>query len=176
MAKPNEAHVMVLESLSEALLQLMERKPLREINVSELCEKAGVSRVSFYRNYTSMEDILVRHLNRCTDQWWVEFSQKPTEEFYREFWPSLLEEYRKNGQLIRLIYENNANAVLWTHISGCVTREASGDERDAYLRSALAGTLYGLVNEWIRRGMGEFPKDFRLIETMRLMEGKGVTV
>ena len=47
MARKNEAHDMVMESLTEALLQLMRTKPLSEISVSELCDKAGVSRVSF---------------------------------------------------------------------------------------------------------------------------------
>lgn len=163
MPRNHEAHRLVLESLTQALIQLMEQKPLREINISELCDRAGVSRVSFYRNFNSMEDILVRHLNRCTEQWWEAFSQKPSADFYREFWPSLLEEYRKNSRLIQLISNNNANSVLWEHISGCVTREASGDERDAYLRSALAGALYGMVTEWIRRGMEDFPQDFHLM-------------
>ena len=44
MAKTNEAHTIALESLTEALLRLMEQKPLKTINVSELCDKAGVSR------------------------------------------------------------------------------------------------------------------------------------
>ena len=45
--RKNEAHDMVMESLTQALLQLMEKKPLSKINVSELCTRAGVGRVSF---------------------------------------------------------------------------------------------------------------------------------
>ena len=51
MKRKNEAHELVLQCLTEALLKLMEKKPFNEINVSELCEKAGVARASFYRNY-----------------------------------------------------------------------------------------------------------------------------
>ena len=47
MARKNEAHDAVVESLTQALLLMMEQKPLAQINISELCEKAGVSRVSF---------------------------------------------------------------------------------------------------------------------------------
>ena len=82
MARKNEAHDMVMESLTEALLQLMRAKPLAEISVSELCDKAGVSRVSFYRNFDSMDDILVRHLTRSTDAWWAKFSLSSEEDFY----------------------------------------------------------------------------------------------
>ena len=176
MARKNEAHDMVMESMTEALLQLMRSKPLVEISVSELCEKAGVSRISYYRNYSSMADILVRYLNSCTDKWWEEFSQKPEDEFYKEFWPSLLNEYRNNAELIRLIYDNNVRYILMDHIFDCVTKDSSGEERDAFVRSALAGALFGLVSEWIRRGMGEPPEGFRLIEMVRLMENQGVRV
>ena len=58
MARKNSAHDIVIESLTEALLQLMEKKPFSEISVSELCMKAGVGRMSFYRNYSSVRDIL----------------------------------------------------------------------------------------------------------------------
>ena len=50
----------VKESLTQALLRLLERKRLDEISVSELVAKAGVSRASFYRNFTSIRDIADR--------------------------------------------------------------------------------------------------------------------
>ena len=77
----NEAHDMVIESLTQALLQLMEKKPLNRINVSELCSRAGVGRVSFYRNFDSLDDILVQHLKKCTDDWWRDFIQRETDDF-----------------------------------------------------------------------------------------------
>lgn len=117
--RKNEAHDMVMESLTQALLQLMEKKPLSKINVSELCTRAGVGRVSFYRNFDSMDDILVQHLKKCTDEWWRDFSQKDVESFYTDFWPELLEQYRANGHLVRLLYENNASHLIKDHIFAC---------------------------------------------------------
>ena len=157
-----DAHLLVADSLAEALLQLMEAKPLGDVNISELCARAGVSRVSFYRNYSSKEDILVRYLGRCTYDWWKNFSKKNGEEFYSTFWPELLGQYRKNERLIRLIYDNSADYILKNHIFSCCCSEASEDETDAYARAALAGAIYGLVDEWIKRGMGDMPKDFSL--------------
>ena len=92
MERKNAAHELVIESMTEALMQLMRIKPLSEISISELCEKAGVSRLSFYRNFTSMDDILVQHLTACTDAWWAEFSQRSEEDFYQNFWTELLAE------------------------------------------------------------------------------------
>lgn len=169
MARKNEAHDLVMESLTHALLQLMEIKPLAQINVSELCTRAGVGRVSFYRNFDSMEQILVQYLRKCTDLWWLEFSKKPAEDFYSQFWPELLEEYRKNEQLIKLLYQNDASHLIRDHIFGCCLDDATDDEADAYLRAALAGAIYGMVDEWIRRGMKEMPQNIRLKDIVRLM-------
>lgn len=162
MARKNEAHDMVIESLTEALLQLMEKKPLSEINISELCSRAGVSRVSFYRNFKSMQDILVGHLSKCTDDWWQEFSKKPEEDFYHIFWSELIQQYLKNQKLIRLLYQSNASYLLKEHIFACCDLNSEHDDDDAYARAILAGSIYGLVDEWIRRGMKDFPKDFSI--------------
>lgn len=160
MARKNEAHDMVVESLTEALLKLMEKKPLSKINVSELCSRAGVGRVSFYRNYDSMQDILVHYLNKCTDDWWQDFSQKSEYEFYRTFLIELLEQYRKTEKLIKLLYRNDVSYLLKEHIFACCGLKSEHDDEDAYTRAVLAGSVYGLVDEWIRRGMKDLPKGF----------------
>lgn len=41
--------------LEEALLALLKNKRLQEIGISELCSTAGVSRSTFYANYTNVE-------------------------------------------------------------------------------------------------------------------------
>ena len=44
--------------LKEALLRLLESAPLDKISVTQLCQEAGVNRATFYRHYTSQEDVL----------------------------------------------------------------------------------------------------------------------
>lgn len=160
MGRKNEAHDAVMESLTQALLLLMEQKPLAQINISELCEKAGVSRVSFYRNFNSMEEILLQHLIKCTDDWWEEFSKKNADALSENFWTELLAQYRKNERLIRLLYENHVSHLIKEHIFTCCAPESAKDEMEGYSRALLAGALYGLIDEWIRRGMQELPDNF----------------
>ena len=147
----------------------MEKKPLSKINVSELCTRAGVGRVSFYRNFDSMDDILVQHLKKCTDEWWRDFSQKDVESFYTDFWPELLEQYRANGHLVRLLYENNASHLIKDHIFACCRTTFEVDEEESYARAALAGALYGMVDEWIKRGMGSLPENFSIRKITNLI-------
>ncbi len=167
--RENSVHTTVVESLTEALLLLAAQKPLKDVNVSELCARAGVSRVSFYRNFKSKEDILVQHLSACTDAWWLEFSKLPEQEFYAKFWPELIGLYRQNQELILLLYRNDASHLLKDHIFQCCRFGKEADERDAYARAALAGALYGMIDEWARRGMGKIPEGISLRQIVNLM-------
>lgn len=53
-----ESNLLTREAIETALLQLLEKKDLTKISISELVKRAGVSRAAFYRNYDSKEEIL----------------------------------------------------------------------------------------------------------------------
>ena len=46
-------------ALSEALLKLMMYKPFRDVTVSDITGRAGLSRQTFYTNFQKKEDILI---------------------------------------------------------------------------------------------------------------------
>jgi AcrR family transcriptional regulator len=51
-------HEEVLRAISEAYIALLYEKEDKDISISELCAKAGVSRMSFYRSFDSKRAIL----------------------------------------------------------------------------------------------------------------------
>jgi AcrR family transcriptional regulator len=52
-----------------ALLALVREKPISAITIGELTGKAGVSRMTFYRNYTSKEEILLSHIKEILEEY-----------------------------------------------------------------------------------------------------------
>ncbi|OLF47980.1 TetR family transcriptional regulator [Streptococcus cuniculi] len=68
-----EINQLTRESIETALLFLLEKKDMRQISISELVKKAGVSRNAFYRNYKSKEEILelayARTSQNLMDKW-----------------------------------------------------------------------------------------------------------
>ncbi len=58
MNKKQEANALVIECITSALLEMMKTKPFDSITITGLTKRAGVGRVSFYRNFESKEDIL----------------------------------------------------------------------------------------------------------------------
>lgn len=58
MDRRKEENLRVKRDITNTLFALMQHKSLAEITVTELVRGAGVARASFYRNYTSKEDVL----------------------------------------------------------------------------------------------------------------------
>ena len=59
MDKRKTENLRVRKAITDALFELMKNQPLSTVSVSEIIRKAGVARVSFYRNFDSKEDVLV---------------------------------------------------------------------------------------------------------------------
>ena len=58
MDKRKEANLHVKNSITDALIALMNEKSFETISVSEITNRARVSRVSYYRNFNSKEDMI----------------------------------------------------------------------------------------------------------------------
>lgn len=53
-----ETNRLTRESLETALLQLLQEQDIRDISIEALVQRAGVSRMVYYRNFGSKEAIL----------------------------------------------------------------------------------------------------------------------
>lgn len=57
--KENQRVTITKRILLEALLELLEKKHINEISVTELCRAAGINRATFYKHYSTPNDILL---------------------------------------------------------------------------------------------------------------------
>lgn len=60
----NEKENLTEQYIFGAFLQLLDKKHYDDISVCEICTKAGVSRMSFYRNFESKEDLTFKGIDR----------------------------------------------------------------------------------------------------------------
>lgn len=64
----NKQNQLAREYITPALIQLVRENPLSAVSTKELAERAGVSGMTFYRNYTSAEDILLSRIRDILTQ------------------------------------------------------------------------------------------------------------
>lgn len=58
MEHHNQRIMLTKRLLKEALLELLQKKPIEKVSISELCAKADINRATFYRHYNLPQDII----------------------------------------------------------------------------------------------------------------------
>lgn len=67
----------------KALLAMLEKKPFEYITISEICEKAGVNRSTFYLHYENTSDLLKEATKHILDSFLSYFSADTKNIVYR---------------------------------------------------------------------------------------------
>lgn len=150
----------VIEHINEALFGLLEKKALNDISISEICETAGVGRMSFYRNYESKEDVIKKRLLKLIQEWGKDFEAKGEPTYFSE---NLLQHYYKYKKFYLLLYKQGLSNMIHETIRAAVKLDEAENNFERYAKSMIAGMIWGWVDEWMRLGMPETPEEIVLL-------------
>ncbi|BDZ29875.1 TetR/AcrR family transcriptional regulator [Lactiplantibacillus sp. WILCCON 0030] len=163
MAATNHAQSIKQDSrdyLTTALLQLLETKDLNVITVTQVVKRAGVSRMAFYRNFETLDDVLVGYFrpaiaSRFNDVLTgVAHDDKLTamDQFFVNFAATMrLAVDRGFEHIIRQIFNENMVAFYrqnmhWQGISQTQQR---------YWTQFMSAGVYAIWREWLLGGQQE---------------------
>ena len=99
----------IKESLTEALFILMRNKPFEEITITEISKLAGVSRISFYRNFDSKEDVLVKYLFEKSMDAFSKYQAQSTQEKLIAMFKSIDHLH----EVVDLLYQQNLSHLFY---------------------------------------------------------------
>lgn len=149
-----ERNSYVKSKITETTLIFLRDKELKDISISEIIQKAEVSRNSFYRNYNQKEDIIQEHINELLSRWKNDYTRKglnSNNEMYGSFFSHLEE----NSEFYLLLKKRNLFHLFLTVFLDIFGAKAEQDNLSAYVVSFIAYGTYGWIEEWIKRGMQE---------------------
>lgn len=142
----------VVEQLTGSMLALLEEKPIGEISVSELCDRAGVGRTSFYRNYERKEDIVRAHLKSLSEEWMSRCKQIP-DLSVRETVRIVFSHFEANRDFYSLLNKRGLVYLLKDIILDLCGFDPEQELTAAYSSAYVGFFLYGWIEVWFRRGM-----------------------
>jgi AcrR family transcriptional regulator len=150
------------ESIFTALMILMEKKNLKNISITEVTQKAGVSRMAFYRNYNILEDIISVYLDEIFEEYSNHISNYKEVDSY-EFTYSFFSLFRKHQKLITNLINSDLNNLILEHsvkflhslCSSIVHKNPCSIEFQKYNIAFIAGGFYNVLMEWSKNGMKE---------------------
>ena len=107
-----ESNAITRESLEISLLQLLDKKDLKKITISELVERAGVSRAAFYRNYESKEELLESIFQSTVSKITKSLEGYNFKTDLYQIWVYLFKEAKKEARIISLAVDYNFEKLL----------------------------------------------------------------
>lgn len=156
----SEKNRLVKKQITDALLAALETKELKDISVSQIAADAGVSRISFYRNYQDKEDVLRAYMAQLMA---VRMNGTKPDGMHPE--PDILGdifaflgEYK---DFFLLLGKRNLFYLLKDIIMEICGPKPESPNYSAYTSAFLAYGLYGWIEEWFARGMQESPWEMR---------------
>lgn len=161
MDKRVEANRETKVRITYALVSLLASKKLSDISVTDIVERAGVARASYYRNFSSKEDVLAEAGRFIIDDFrrsisHVEGGCRGYEGILFAF--RYFASYRE--PLLRLhragftgIYED----LFRTYVED-EARDVVRDEFSRYRIAFFSSALFGFYVSWLENGMQESPE------------------
>lgn len=160
------------EWLANALLELMKNKPFREISISEIAEKADLSRRTFYRSFSSKEEVICFHLQTIWRKGALKLSADEDHSYYHTIrW--YLELWYEHRELALLLYRNDLLSLLlqeYNHLFREVYLMRKGNyplakqsEAMKYALSYSAGGLLNVLWQWASEGMQKSPEEVAVL-------------
>lgn len=152
--------------LLETLLKLLDNKDYSDISVTELTEKADIARQTFYRNYDSMDDILLSRLNEIVDEYLervfinLETKKDPDWDFEVK---QLISLWQRNDVVFKALHKAGLDYQVMEKLTHLFTRfhmKAQDldelDDKHQYLVYYLSGGVFLVLNKWFENDM-KFP-------------------
>jgi len=150
------------ESIFTSLMILMEKKNFKEISITEIAKKAGVSRMAFYRNYNLTEDIIIHHLDEFFEEYSKQILSREKINNY-ESACMYFAHFRKHERLLKNLNNSNMTYLILEKCTGflysifqdVMFMRSCSQEEDRYCIEFLAGGFYKVLIEWAKNGMKE---------------------
>lgn len=145
----------IIESLQQALLLLMEKKDYQKISITELCQKAGVSRMAFYTNFET-KDNLLESIVKNSNAKLVNRIGSPFRTYVDLKWYiTLFEETKKFAKELLLIFKagDSFKYKYITIINNLVLHNPDISEKKRYSRLMWSGGVVNVIIDWIENGM-----------------------
>lgn len=148
-----EINKFVNECIIDALLLLLKEKPCEKISVTELCKRAGVSRMAYYSNFSSIEDVLDKAIFKMHVEM-IEKIGSPFRKACKEEWYIALFEYIKaSSPTLMLIFEAGYKHRYLSIVNDIALKDKTLSEKMKYQRLMWAGAIVNVAINWIDSGL-----------------------
>lgn len=146
----------------DALVELMKEKEYSKIRINELCERARLGRVTFYRHYDTIDDVLRKKFDDVLEEfraYYKEYQQECAAQF--TLFQPLLRFFYVHPTIVHLIFQSKQLYIMKEsmHEFFKAFDEAFHCTNADYLVTIRVSILIGILEKWSADGMNIPPDE-----------------
>ena len=145
---------MMMNYIAEGLLKLMSDKPYAKISVSDICEKAGVNRSTYYRHFYTKEDIIRYYIDGIMNSYLHKFRDSG-DKLLENYLSIMFSEFLQNKDNLLLIHRENLSYLLIDVLNKHFSFSDISDTADRFRTAYHIGGIYNDLLLWFSHGMKE---------------------
>ena len=155
-----ESNRITKECLRIAMFKLMGKQDFEKITITELTKNAGVSRLAFYRNYESKEDLVADICRSVFDELKASLTSDRFHADRKQWFTNFFRTIQENSEYFRIYLEANlkiSDGIILETVFPTETVE------EHYAKAASEGAFLNILIEWFKDGMKESPEEMAAI-------------
>lgn len=168
--KGNQRIALTKRLLHEALLRIMEKKPLDKINVSELCDEAGINRATFYRHYNVPRDVLQEIQTQFVDRIKLSYDMAMLINSPAQYIENVCSYLYEHKDLVKIFINNNSEediiCMFDDYFNMLLSQDQNTNNSNMFdttemklISSCIAGGGYFMLRRWLLDGIEKSPQE-----------------
>ncbi|XBX10730.1 TetR/AcrR family transcriptional regulator (plasmid) [Enterocloster clostridioformis] len=149
------------KALAIALVNLLCEQPLKDITVEDITNSAGLSRQTFYTNFSQKEDILANSLNELFLQ--LSDGLCPPPDTVEEMMALYFQFWSEHQKFLSVLFDNQLshlfaidNTYLFRNECSIYSEKAVKSQKNLlYVENYLAGLTFQMLHTWQQNGWNE---------------------
>ena len=151
-----QASEFVKRCFGQALMLLMRDKKLNSISVTDIAAKAGISRMTYYRNFASKEHVLRTYMQILAQDYAKMLGREGAPRRDREHILRAVQCFKENLDFVTCLEQEKMSYILLEGMSEFLMsckKDAEQDFNRACAMQYYAGALFNVCMYWYRTGM-----------------------
>lgn len=154
-----ESNEFVRECIKSAMLKLADGRDFKDLSITELCNKAGVSRMAFYRNYSVINDVFNEIAFDLNDAVIREIGSPFRAATTREWYKRAFELIGGNGEAMSVMFQEYFQFEWMRRVNGYAVHSEDFSAEEKYQRLMWSGGFENVVSYWLKGGRKETPEE-----------------
>ncbi len=151
--KENNQSLLSKKWIIDSLLYLLKTKPYSEITITEITKKAGVARLTFYRNFESKDQILITRSNYLFQEYLDEIRQNGKITSIQQALLQCFNNWQRDSQVMELLIKNDLIYLIeqpfYTFLEKIIEEIPDLDNLDNTQKIFVLGGVTRTILDWI---------------------------